>query len=74
MRYDLINIKHITLLFKRAYKSKKQAEDRPMSLWISNFRQIEAAKNEFSSLLWDFLHEIWPSNVSAVLKRGTSKF
>uniref|UniRef100_A0A8W8NIF6 Threonylcarbamoyl-AMP synthase n=1 Tax=Magallana gigas TaxID=29159 RepID=A0A8W8NIF6_MAGGI len=55
---------------KRAYKSKKQAEDRPMSLWISNFRQIEAAKNEFSSLLWDFLHEIWPSNVSAVLKRG----
>lgn len=74
MRYDLINIKNITLLFKRAYKSKKQAEDRPMSLWISNFRQIEAAKNEFSSLLWDFLHEIWPSNVSAVLKRGTSKY
>lgn len=74
MRYDLINIKHITLLFKRAYKSKKQAEDRPMSLWISNFRQIEAAKNEFSSLLWDFLQEIWPSNVSAVLKRGTSKY
>lgn len=69
-----MNIKHITLLFKRAYKSKKQAEDRPMSLWISNFRQIEAAKNEFSSLLWDFLHEIWPSNVSAVLKRGTSKY
>lgn len=74
MRYDLMNIKHITLLFKRAYKSKKQAEDRPMSLWISNFRQIEAAKNEFSSLLWDFLHEIWPSNVSAVLKRGTLKY
>ncbi|XP_048761488.1 uncharacterized protein LOC125670400 isoform X2 [Ostrea edulis] len=55
---------------ERAYKTKKQAEDRPMSVWISNFRQIEAARQEFGPLLWDFLHEIWPSNVSAVVKRG----
>ncbi|XP_061181762.1 uncharacterized protein LOC133190266 [Saccostrea echinata] len=68
--YVLVACCHHPEAVERAYKTKKQAEDRPMSLWISNFKQIEAARHEFSSLLWDFLHEIWPSNVSVVVKRG----
>ncbi|XP_061181071.1 uncharacterized protein LOC133189689 [Saccostrea echinata] len=68
--YILAACCHQPKAVERAYKSKKHGKDRPMSVWISNFKQIEVARHEFSSLLWDFLHEIWPSNVSVVVKRG----
>ena len=45
-----------------------------MSVWLSNLNQIHAAKPEFGPLLWDFLTEIWPSNISAVVKRGNEHF
>ncbi|XP_040190370.1 uncharacterized protein LOC120921928 [Rana temporaria] len=55
---------------ERAYKTKRQAQDRPMSLWISSLRQLEAAKHLFSPLLWDFMEAAWPSSISLVIPRG----
>ncbi|KAK3091651.1 hypothetical protein FSP39_021573 [Pinctada imbricata] len=55
---------------KRAYHTKKQADDRPMSIWISDTKQIESAKEQLGSILWDFMHEVWPSNISLVVPRG----
>ncbi|XP_048255486.1 uncharacterized protein LOC124112776 [Haliotis rufescens] len=55
---------------ERAYKSKKEAEDRPMSMWISRRDQIAAGRPLFGELLWDFMEEIWPGTVSLVLPKG----
>eukprot|EP00062_Callorhinchus_milii_P000854 gi/632936171/ref/XP_007892731.1/ PREDICTED: uncharacterized protein LOC103179323 [Callorhinchus milii] len=55
---------------EKAYNTKKQAKERPMSLWISNLSQLEPAKHLFSPLLWDFMHTVWPSSISLVIPRG----
>ncbi|XP_068105753.1 uncharacterized protein [Hyperolius riggenbachi] len=55
---------------ERAYKTKRQAQDRPMSLWISDLQQLEPAKHLFSPLLWDFMEAAWPSSISLVIPRG----
>ncbi|XP_019618468.1 PREDICTED: uncharacterized protein LOC109465551 [Branchiostoma belcheri] len=55
---------------ERAYRTKKQAEERPMSIWISQLNQLEPARQEFGPLLWDFMKEVWPSSISLVIKRG----
>ncbi|CAH1265558.1 YRDC [Branchiostoma lanceolatum] len=55
---------------ERAYRTKKQAEERPMSIWISQLSQLEPAREEFGPLLWDFMKEVWPSSISLVIKRG----
>ncbi|XP_018429930.1 PREDICTED: uncharacterized protein LOC108802572 [Nanorana parkeri] len=55
---------------ERAYKTKRQAQDRPMSLWISSLEQLKPAKHLFSPLLWDFMEAAWPSSISLVIPRG----
>ncbi|KAM8952867.1 uncharacterized protein RCH25_043595 [Pelodytes ibericus] len=55
---------------EKAYKTKRQAQDRPMSLWISSLQQLEPAKHLFSPLLWDFMLAAWPSSISLVIPRG----
>ncbi|XP_063794612.1 uncharacterized protein LOC134949825 [Pseudophryne corroboree] len=55
---------------EKAYKTKRQAQDRPMSLWISSLDQLKAAKHLFSPLLWDFMQAAWPSSISLVIPRG----
>ncbi|KAM4019680.1 uncharacterized protein ACNLHF_000332 isoform 1-T1 [Anomaloglossus baeobatrachus] len=55
---------------ERAYKTKRQAQDRPMSLWISSLQQLEPAKHLLSPLLWDFMEAAWPSSISLVIPRG----
>ncbi|XP_043913567.1 uncharacterized protein LOC122790069 [Protopterus annectens] len=54
----------------KAYKAKIQAQDRPISLWISSLKQLEPAKHLFSPLLWDFMEAAWPSSISLVIPRG----
>lgn len=51
-------------------RSKRQAQDRPMSLWISSLKQLEPAKHLFTPLLWDFMEAAWPSPISLVIPRG----
>ncbi|NWV14348.1 YRDC protein, partial [Ptilonorhynchus violaceus] len=55
---------------EKAHRSKRQAQDRPMSLWISSLKQLEPAKHLFSPLLWDFMEAAWPSPISLVIPRG----
>ncbi|NXW63552.1 YRDC protein, partial [Eurystomus gularis] len=55
---------------EKAHQSKRQAQDRPMSLWISSLKQLEPAKRLFSPLLWDFMEAAWPSPISLVVARG----
>nr|AAI69842.1 Unknown (protein for MGC:196569) [Xenopus laevis] len=55
---------------EKAYKTKRQAQDRPMSLWISSLEQLASAKHLFSPLLWDFMQKAWPSSISLVIPRG----
>ncbi|XP_072914367.1 uncharacterized protein [Hemitrygon akajei] len=55
---------------EKAYNTKKQAKERPMSLWISNLSQLEPAKHLLNPLLWDFMQTVWPSSISLVIPRG----
>ncbi|XP_026704639.1 uncharacterized protein LOC113480217 isoform X1 [Athene cunicularia] len=55
---------------EKAHHSKRQAQDRPMSLWISSLKQLEPAKHLFTPLLWDFMEAAWPSPISMVVPRG----
>ncbi|KAG8553914.1 hypothetical protein GDO81_003602 [Engystomops pustulosus] len=55
---------------ERAYKTKRQAQDRPMSLWISSLAQLQPARHLLSPLLWDFMEAAWPSSISLVIPRG----
>ncbi|XP_069842894.1 uncharacterized protein [Dendropsophus ebraccatus] len=55
---------------EKAYKTKRQAQDRPMSLWISNLQQLQPAKHLLNPLLWDFMEAAWPSSISLVIPRG----
>ncbi|XP_053811769.1 uncharacterized protein LOC128795210 [Vidua chalybeata] len=55
---------------EKAHRSKHQAQDRPMSLWISSLKQLEPAKHLFTPLLWDFMEAAWPSPISLVIPRG----
>ncbi|NXG26045.1 YRDC protein, partial [Grallaria varia] len=55
---------------EKAHRSKRQAQDRPMSLWISTLKQLEPAKHLFTPLLWDFMEAAWPSPISLVVPRG----
>ncbi|XP_078403195.1 uncharacterized protein LOC144683736 isoform X1 [Cetorhinus maximus] len=55
---------------EKAYNTKKQAKERPMSLWISNVAQLEPAKHLLNPLLWDFMEKVWPSPISLVIPRG----
>uniref|UniRef100_A0A3B3WTT1 Threonylcarbamoyl-AMP synthase n=1 Tax=Poecilia mexicana TaxID=48701 RepID=A0A3B3WTT1_9TELE len=54
----------------KAYKVKKQAEDRPMSMWISSVKQLEPVRHLLSPLLLDFMEAAWPSSISMVIPRG----
>uniref|UniRef100_A0A8C5DKW2 Threonylcarbamoyl-AMP synthase n=1 Tax=Gouania willdenowi TaxID=441366 RepID=A0A8C5DKW2_GOUWI len=54
----------------KAYKVKKQAQDRPMSLWISSIKQLEPVRHLMSPLLLDFMQAAWPSSISMVIPRG----
>ena len=45
-----------------------------MSIWISSLDQIKTAKKEIGTILWEFLQELWPSNISVVLNRGEIVF
>lgn len=63
-----------TLCLQRAYNTKKQAEERPMSMWISNLKQIEAGRELFGELTWAFMKEVWPSTISLVVNKGKIEF
>ncbi|KAK6296560.1 hypothetical protein J4Q44_G00327020 [Coregonus suidteri] len=55
---------------EKAYKCKQQAQDRPMSLWVSSINQLEPVRSLLSALLWDFMSAAWPSSISMVIARG----
>uniref|UniRef100_A0A3Q3VSW2 Threonylcarbamoyl-AMP synthase n=1 Tax=Mola mola TaxID=94237 RepID=A0A3Q3VSW2_MOLML len=48
---------------------KKQAQDRPMSMWISSIKQLEPVRHLLSPLLLDFMEAAWPSSISMVIPR-----
>ncbi|XP_041653928.1 uncharacterized protein si:ch211-153b23.4 [Cheilinus undulatus] len=54
----------------KAYNVKKQAQDRPMSMWISSIKQLEPVRHLLSPLLLDFMEAAWPSSISMVIPRG----
>ncbi|NXP73227.1 SUA5 synthase, partial [Ramphastos sulfuratus] len=68
--YVLVAACHRPDAVEKAHQSKRQAQDRPMSLWISSLKQLEPAKHLFSPLLWDFMEAAWPSPISLVIPRG----
>ncbi|XP_030065937.1 uncharacterized protein LOC115474561 [Microcaecilia unicolor] len=55
---------------EKAYRTKLQARDHPMSLWISNLKQLKPVKHFFSPLLWGFMEAVWPSSISLVIQKG----
>lgn len=55
---------------QKAYKVKKQAQDRPMSMWVSSIKHLEPVRHLLSPLLWDFMEAAWPSSISLVIPRG----
>ncbi|XP_007228541.3 uncharacterized protein si:ch211-153b23.4 [Astyanax mexicanus] len=55
---------------EKAYKVKKQAQERPMSLWISSLKQLEPVRSQINPVLWDFMEAAWPSSISMVIPRA----
>ncbi|KAL4648847.1 hypothetical protein GN956_G7483 [Arapaima gigas] len=55
---------------QKAYNTKLQAQDRPMSLWISSLKQLEPSRHLINPVLWDFMEAAWPSSISMVIPRG----
>ncbi|XP_067099146.1 uncharacterized protein si:ch211-153b23.4 [Osmerus mordax] len=55
---------------QKAFRVKKQAQDRPMSMWVSSIQQLEPVRHLLSPLLWDFMQAAWPSSISLVIPRG----
>ncbi|XP_069068157.1 uncharacterized protein [Pleurodeles waltl] len=55
---------------EKVYRTKLKPKDAPMSIWISNLKQLEPARHLFSPLLWDFMQAVWPSQISLVITRG----
>ncbi|XP_076878936.1 uncharacterized protein LOC143527538 [Brachyhypopomus gauderio] len=55
---------------QKAYKVKKQAQERPMSLWISSIKQLEPVRYQINPMLWDFMEAAWPSSISLVIPRA----
>ncbi|XP_061644479.1 uncharacterized protein si:ch211-153b23.4 [Phyllopteryx taeniolatus] len=55
----------------KAYKVKKEAQDRPMSMWLSSLKQLDPVRHLLSPLLLDFMEAAWPSSISMVIPRGT---
>ena len=53
-----------------SHRVKKQAQDRPMSMWISSIKQLDPVKHLLSPLLLDFMEAAWPSSISMVIPRG----
>lgn len=53
------------------FRVKKQAQDRPMSMWISSIKQLEPVRHLLSPLLLDFMTAAWPSSISMVIPRGS---
>ncbi|XP_077464786.1 uncharacterized protein LOC144081989 isoform X1 [Stigmatopora argus] len=54
----------------KAYKVKKQAQDRPMSIWLSSIKQLDPVRHLLSPQLLDFMEAAWPSSISMVIPRG----
>ncbi|XP_054649069.1 uncharacterized protein si:ch211-153b23.4 [Dunckerocampus dactyliophorus] len=54
----------------KAFKVKKQAQDRPMSMWLSSIKQLDPVRHLLSPLLLDFMEAAWPSSISMVIPRG----
>lgn len=52
------------------FSVKKQAQDRPMSMWISSIAQLQPVRHLLSPLLLDFMEAAWPSSISMVIPRG----
>ncbi|TRY91097.1 hypothetical protein DNTS_020398 [Danionella cerebrum] len=55
---------------EKAYRVKKQAKERPMSLWIASVKQLEPVRQHISPVLWDFMEAAWPSSISLVIARA----
>lgn len=55
---------------EKAYKTKKHAGDRPMSLWVASIKQLEPVRDQINPLLWDFMEAAWPSSISLVIPRA----
>ncbi|XP_052005627.1 uncharacterized protein si:ch211-153b23.4 [Xyrauchen texanus] len=55
---------------EKAYSVKKQAKERPMSLWISSLKQLEPVRQQISPVLWKFMEAAWPSSISLVIARA----
>ncbi|CAG5129651.1 unnamed protein product [Candidula unifasciata] len=68
--YTLVAACKFPASVERAYNTKKLAEDRPMSMWISKVDQLAAGRPLFGELVWGLMNEIWPSTVSLVVPKG----
>ncbi|NP_001292402.1 uncharacterized protein LOC335392 [Danio rerio] len=55
---------------EKAYSVKKQAKERPMSLWVASIKQLEPVRKQISPILWDFMEAAWPSSISLVIARA----
>lgn len=67
---QISDILELLIIFIYLRRVKKQAQERPMSLWLSSIKQLEPVKQQINPLLWDFMEVAWPSSISLVIPRG----
>ena len=50
------------------YAVKNRPPDKPISFWIQNLGKF--SKNDFNPVLWEFMRNLYPAQVSIVLPKG----
>ncbi|XP_036826154.1 uncharacterized protein LOC110504477 [Oncorhynchus mykiss] len=52
------------------YNIKDRPAEKPICICISSVEQLVAAKPPFSSLLWEFMRNVYPGGISCIVSKG----
>ncbi|KAK6297913.1 hypothetical protein J4Q44_G00309680 [Coregonus suidteri] len=52
------------------YNIKDRPAEKPVCICISSVEQLVAAKPPFSSLLWEFMRNVYPGGISCIVSKG----
>ncbi|XP_056141174.1 uncharacterized protein si:ch211-153b23.3 [Lampris incognitus] len=55
---------------ERIYSIKDRPAEKPICICISSVEQLVAVKPPFSSLLWEFMRNVYPGGISCIVSKG----
>ncbi|XP_069049055.1 uncharacterized protein [Lepisosteus oculatus] len=55
---------------EKIYNIKDRPAEKPICICISNLEQLAAVRPPFSTLLWEFMRNVYPGGISCIVKKG----